>query len=199
MLRGLGALLCCCSILIGRGLADEQGESAMGMRDIVKAIGAHTEMFAEETGYSLPIPMMAEKKLLITRLAYGTRVLPQRGVYIMPPSHSLVADYASGKFIAVEELDVRAAGVKLPPAGDAWMHQAKQFATPQERLAAYERLYDLYDAVLPTFLARRPVDADAKKAVREFHELFRELAEKPLQPYYDALGKEFFTWVEQNK
>jgi len=60
-------------------------------------------------------------------------------------------------------------------------------------------LWKLYDQVLPSFAARRAPDADAKKAIEEFRELFAQLAEKPLQPYYETLGKEFFTWLEQNK
>jgi hypothetical protein len=199
MLRGLGALLIGFLLLSGRGLASDQGDTAMGMREIVKEIGAHTEMFSEETGYSLPIPVVAEKKLLIARLAFGTRVVPQQGVYVMPPSHKLMADYATGKFIAIEELDVRAAGIKLPPAGEAWMHQGPQFATPQERIAAYERLWELCDLVLPPFAARRAPEGEAKKAIKEFRELFDKLAEKPIQPYYEVLGKEFVTWLEQNK
>jgi hypothetical protein len=61
-----------------------------------------------------------------------------------------------------------------------------------------ERLYQLYDLLLPPFAAgQEGPAADLRKLAAEFQSLFARLAEPPLQPYYRFVGQGFFAWLER--
>jgi hypothetical protein len=65
--------------------------------------------------------------------------------------------------------------------------------------AAYGRLLDTYEVLVPiyargeTFLAT----ADVQHAASDFQRFFPIVAHTPLLPYYRALGKDFFTWLDR--
>jgi hypothetical protein len=64
--------------------------------------------------------------------------------------------------------------------------------------AAWQRLMELAETVLPAFIDRAAATSALRAAAREFRDLFDQLAEPPLKPYYRALGPRFFAWLEQS-
>jgi len=69
---------------------------------------------------------------------------------------------------------------------------------PEEFIVQRDRLYHLYDVLMPVYVAGRPkVSEECKQAAVEFKNLFFRLTEPPLRPYYLSEGKDFLTWVDR--
>jgi hypothetical protein len=68
--------------------------------------------------------------------------------------------------------------------------------TPEEYSRWRIRLFELYDFLAAAFVAGEDPRRHARRAV-EFRDVFFRLSEKPLAPYYRAVGRIFFEWVDR--
>lgn len=111
---------------------------------------------------------------------------------IQTPGHVVYARADTGDFIELRAITPRDLGIAQDPG--AWLGDPG--APPDPGKLA--RLMDLYDAALPAFAGGpAAMTASSKRAAIEIKTLFHEIAEPPLAPYYAALGKRFFAWIER--
>ena len=167
----------------------------MKMRAAIRAIGENLTMRVIETRVSLPIPVRRGNDVIVHRLVSTGRVTPQ-GTYLTAPEYIATADYDSGRFLAVERASPAALSVAL--SGNADPYTPPSFGSPQDIIDTYNRFYDLHDVVLPAFRSQGGgVSPAVAAAAREILTLFSRLAEPPNEPYYQALGGEFYAWLRQ--
>lgn len=86
--------------------------------------------------------------------------------------------------------------------GDSMVRAVGRFDDPRQppepwRAPMRERIHDAVDVLLPFFAdGAQALPPEAAKAAREFRDMFPELCEPGLLPYYKAVAKDFFAWVE---
>lgn len=149
---------------------------------------------APENLASLPFPVAGATGLRIAVfLAQATPVDGSAAQRVMPPRHVVYALAMTGAF--VELAAIRPSDFGLDHAADEPLGEVT-FAA--DRISKRERFFDLLDQFLPMLaIGRLPGEPSAKKVTRDLRELFHELAEPPLLPYYRALGGRFLTFLER--
>lgn len=141
----------------------------------------------------LPVPEPGPDGVRIAILFAATEPDPATSALrIQTPGHVLHARAATGDFLELRALTPRDLGIAQDPG--AWLGDPGPPPDP----AKLARLLDLYDAALPAFAGgAAALTASAKRAAIEIRALFPELREPPLAPYYAALGRRFFAWIDR--
>jgi hypothetical protein len=151
-----------------------------------------------ETHQSFPVPVPSAKGLRVAFLYCTSRASPQEGVLLLPPGYLAYLDAASGKF---EELKaVTPAEFGQPHVGNEFIGHYKpaEGTTIEEFSTMARQLFQDYDLLMPAFAAADTnISAEVKRAAAEFRTLFPRVTEAPLQPYYQAVGHEFFAWLSK--
>lgn len=175
------------------------------VQEAVKLMGSHLNMLSLESGMTLPIPAIEDTHLLLRRFVYTKRLVAGEGTYLTPPELVACVDMTRGAFVSVVRVEPNAfAGPNDQSLIEDGAKPAKfdepRFDSPEELLATYRRLYELYDLLLPGFVARgHPASASAEEveAAKEYYTLFQRLREPPLDEFYRRQGGEFFTRIDQ--
>jgi hypothetical protein len=148
--------------------------------------------------YPIPVPGPCGLQVAFLYAVAEVVVAPRRSLAVRSPRYIGFVDAEAGRF---EELRVfHAAEVGLGhleeqllglcPGEDEW--------EAPEVLEREARLYRGYDALLGPFAAGLdPLPVEVKRAAADFAAVFMSLAEAPLMPFYDAVGRTFFRWIER--
>ena len=151
----------------------------------------------ELTHQSLPIPVATPKGLCLTFLFCHAEIEESsKGYQLWPPNHRASMNAETGKF---EELaTVTPSSFNQPHPTDkpigSYPHVAERMEDAFLNLLV--SFYQAYDAVLHAFAGGEPpTSPNARPAAQEFARLFAEVSEKPLLPYYQVIGKDFFRWM----
>ena len=84
----------------------------------------------------------------------------------------------------------------LPP--PPWVHNRPSFESPGEIIPEFERIWTLYDILIPAFFkGNANASTEIKQAAKAFVGYFERHAEKPLMPYYEVFSGGFLRWVGQ--
>lgn len=147
---------------------------------------------------SLPVPVPGEGGVRIAVMLAEAELAGEgapdpAALRIKPPGHVVFAEAWSGAFselCAIGPADLGLANDPAEPLGDA--------ALAADRDAKRARWLELLDAALPGFAGGpAAITADTRRAAGELRALFPEVAEAPLVPYYRALGRRFFAWLDR--
>ena len=141
---------------------------------------------------SYPIPSRREGTLDVLFLYCVARPVFREGLSLLAPSHRGAVSAVDGELQEVAAVEPRALGVSDPPQKILGFWKMPADVTTEEFLARQERLCGLLDHLMPIFAERR--EAPLREAA-SFDELFRQVSEGPLLPYYEAVGIGFFGWL----
>lgn len=133
--------------------------------------------------------------LYAAAFTFPCRLVPPAPTFY-PPSRVLTLDVHTGKILKTTEVEPRDLGPDLPKdqplpdAKHAWGY----------RWDAAQPLFAKRDAIAPSVwqaFARgdKSVDAGLQADALELKRLLRELSQPPLFPYYEGLGRSFFSWI----
>jgi hypothetical protein len=154
------------------------------------------ERVPEQSRQSLPVPAQHDGQLRVAFMYAPTLARPT-GSRMAPPHAVAWLDPASGALAGVVPVSPGDFGqqhdpnefmgeFKLPPGltGDQYQHLC-------------QRLFQLYDALFAAWAPdpSAPGPAVLQGSAREFLQVFGQVSEPPLLPYYHALGTEYFHWV----
>ncbi|MEZ4312217.1 MAG: hypothetical protein R3F14_29665 [Polyangiaceae bacterium] len=147
---------------------------------------------------SLPVPVPG-----VTGLRLGVMLAPTEEDEptgerkLQPPTHVVYGLAYTGAFAEVSAVDAKSLGIPEPAESTDESADPPEPPAPIADLDAKRaRVLELLDATLPLFATARPADA-AKDEARELRDLYQEIAEPPFAPYYRALGKRFFDWIDR--
>jgi hypothetical protein len=174
------------------------GQMFMKTAEWVRLAGVMSNpVVGEPSRQSFPIPVLLPGRLNIVLLYCRPVFRPPHPEKLFPPEYLLTL-HATGEFVELRPVTPREFGQSHKPEEIIGAYALPAGMTSDQVLQATDRLYRLYDLLLPGFYAR-PMSAGQEiiKAAKEFKELFRLLSEAPLQPYYRFLGKDFFNWIDQ--
>ena len=151
---------------------------------------------APEFHQSYPIPVRGTKGLRVGFLfGKGLIVNPGEGLQLMAPEYLAFINVETGAFEEMKAITPGEFG--LPHAEH---EPLGRYLTLPERmvpefLTKQLRFYQACDALLPAFAWQKAIVGEVAKAALEFETLFPQVTEGPWLPYYQAIGKAFFTWL----
>jgi hypothetical protein len=152
----------------------------------------------EQSRQSLPVPVPAreDRPLRVAFMFCPAQALP--GVTRMaPPNQIAWLDPHSGALLGVRPVTPASFGQSHPPREPLGEFRLAQGVTAESYLALRERLFQLYDLLFPIWAgqASAPEQARWGPSARELLQIFGQVGEPPLIPYYYSLGKDFFDWM----
>lgn len=185
-------------LVVNKGAMMPPSEKMMEIKKLIEQARFHpAAAMPTETHQSYPIPLKFGDRLRVAFLYCPSRVSPQFGLQLVAPNYIATLDVESGKF---EEMRAAAPNDFGQPHKEAELigkYPMPEGMNPEQFIAAQAELYRAYDILLPMFAGNAVVPADVKDTARRFKSLFSQIAEPPLLPYYQSVGKEFFAWVER--
>jgi hypothetical protein len=119
------------------------------------------------------------------------------GVQIFPPTHIASFRIDTGTLINMKKVDPAHFSQKDPANEVLGAAQMPKGLTFESFMKLRRELFEAEDRLLAPF--RDGVEGlaeEQKDAARRFRRLFDQLHESVLSPYYEALGNEFFKWLE---
>ena len=165
----------------------------MSMKEAVASIGSHTNMMPRQGGFTLPLVKTEGARTVIYRLIYLKRPIPNEATTITPPQFIASYDLTRGKFLSVARFDLRLPDLPAEP----WKADLPRWDNPREIVPEFERIWKLYDALIPAFEKRHQPGAGdrVKSEAREYLRYFKRHVELPLLPFYEFYSGEFLTFV----
>jgi len=153
---------------------------------------------SSEFQQSYPIPVPHPNGLRLVFLFYKARIVKSgEGLQVKPPTYMADLHADSGEFEQIKAIVPREFGQT---------HDEDEFigtylTLPERRLPEFltkeVRLFQSYDKLLAPFTENRTsLPMELKKFATEFKQLFPQVAEQPLRPYYQVVGKVFFDWLK---
>jgi hypothetical protein len=172
------------------------GKANMKVSEIYQhALPVLAGILSDSTRQGLPLPVRRDGTVRLAVLVAPVVIGTREGTAISVPTHLGEFDLGNGQLIrlrAVKPEDFRQATPSNGRLG--FYHPEISF----ERTAQLrEELFADLDVLIPAFANNQlPPGADAVGAVRRFRQNFQLLREEPLDPYYRAVGAEFFAWLD---
>lgn len=164
----------------------------MSMKEAVQQIGQHANMMPIERGITLPLVKIENNRVIVRRLIYFTRTTLEYGTAITEPQYVASYDLSSNSFLTIKKFEMDVPNLKPPP----WIHNRPAFEKPEDIIPEFERIWTLYDILIPAFVkGDAAVSMEIKQAAKQYVHYFDRHAEKPLSPYYDMFGGDFLRWV----
>jgi hypothetical protein len=145
-----------------------------------------------ERGITLPMVKIENHKVIVRRLIYFTRTTPEYGTAITEPQYVAVFDLTGNTFVALQRFEMDVPNLVSPP----WIHNRPAFDKPEDILPEFERIWVLYDVLIPAFQkGGAGAGEEVRQAAKQYVLYFERHAEKPLLPYYDVFSGDFLRWV----
>jgi len=150
----------------------------------------------EQHRQSLPIPVLRPEGLFILFFYSPALARPKQPTNLWPPEYIMELNVSTGKFKELKSVLSRDFGQTDAPEtmiGTSAMPDGMSF---EEYERKENRLYEVYDILLPHFIAHKDtVGPDVALVAKEFKQLFHIVSDLPSRRYYEATGHKFFRWV----
>ena len=146
---------------------------------------------------SFPVPALRQGQPQVAFMICFRMVLPGPP-QMWPPSKVGWLDPVTGKRIALTK--VSPADFGQTDSTDE-MLEIKPYKYPNinydKSVILAERLFELYDILFAAWAANPSPASQGRlqNQARDFLRIFDQLAEEPLKPYYEALGRDWFGWL----
>ena len=155
----------------------------------------------DETYQSLPIPLAATGRVPRVAFLFGpSRLVYGTGLILTTPTHRAVLDASTGEALSLDRVTPADLGVADVPGKDLGRFGLPKDVSSEDFLKAKEKLFSAYDRVLGPWFAGEAV-SEAGQSIRaaaaELRRAFVVVGEPPLAPYYAAVGKGFFSWINE--
>jgi hypothetical protein len=152
----------------------------------------------DETHFTIPMPVGPPKSRRIGVLACPETLVPDRKLRFLAPDYVIYLSADDGQFLQMKAVEPSDFGQSHQPGeliGGWGVDQLPN--TPDEISQMWKDWIATIDRLLPVYLFERRPTAEDRQTAREFFRLFDIISEVALRPYYRALAKEFFAWLEQ--
>jgi hypothetical protein len=151
---------------------------------------------SEQSRQSLPVPAWHDGRIQVALMYSPSRARPT-GAQMAPPDTVVWLDPTSGGLVAVSAMTLAHFGLDHDPSAPIGEFRLPEGWTADRYLNLRNRLFQLYDLLFAAWAAGRAGRGTRSLhgAAREFLQVFGQVSEPPLLPYYHALGNEYFQWV----
>lgn len=174
-------------------MTEQRFKSAKELMDIADGRSGLPD---DSGGMSFPVPVKSGRELGVAIFFFGTSAAGGK-FRIYPPHHLMELGAASGEVRNFGARTPAQFGVNDAPeqpiaVSDIRPGTGSEYQMKRVRfLEISPRVWALYGA------GSKKLSAEDVTLVREYAALFDAIAKEPLIPYYKAVGKEFFAWLDQ--
>jgi hypothetical protein len=153
------------------------------------------DQVAEQSRQSLPVLRLNAGRLELVFFYSPSQAVPG-AVRMAPPDRLARLDPVSGSLLGLVAVEPATFGLADLPGALLGSFTLSPGIDAPTYLAQRTELFKRYDRLMPSF-ARAPSapDASLRADAREFLRLFAVVSEPPVSAYYEAIGREFLTWV----
>ena len=150
-----------------------------------------------ETAQSYPVPVQSEKGISVAFMYYMKKVAPPADPILSSPRFLMLVNPSDGEILQIKRVKPSNFGIDWPEEKPVGIYKLAPEITVEIFFKKRKQLFALYDKILPLYEnSNTAINSEERKTLAEFYELFNELVEKPLLPYYKALNPDFFPWIE---
>ncbi len=183
----------------GNERGKKMSETWMNIGSLIKKVDTYRNNIPTELARSYPVLIERDGKYLIAFMFYYKKGTPPDPPKVSSPRYLMIVEPVMGELIEFKRVKPSDFGFDWPESKPLGIHKLKAEITMDKFLKMQDELYSLYDSVFAIYVKRHEVRTDEKKnIIFRFQELFNDLVEKPLIPYYRALNPSFFEWLEAN-
>jgi len=166
-------------------------------RELLEIAGdASSKVLSDETAESLPLATKSGSTVRIVILYYKESMRPGEEI-MYPPHHIMIIDAESGKIVSFKPCSPSELGVNksldVPEKGFGLEPQMNS----TEFWRKTDHFLELSQIVWITFALGTIPDSQTVAIIREYYSLFKQIAKKPLLPYYKAIAPDFLNWLSQ--
>lgn len=175
-----------------------QPQSAPALSDLARTYAAQA---LPGLFQSYPMVFRTQAGLRVAIFFYPAAVgKPEDGFEVRPPTYTVTLNAISGRLEEIRACAPIEFHLDHPTDKPLGKYLSPAHRANAEFLTRQAKWYQAYDGLISAFqeAAHRPTRPDAALAA-EFLDLFPQVTEAPLAPYYRAVGKEFFDWLAQAK
>ena len=191
------------TFLIAFGLMAEGNTMEKQITSIAQLVQAvesnpvRCEKMPIELAQSYPVPVHSGNVIMMAFMYFFKRGMPPAPPELSPPRFLVLANPLTGEILEIKQVKPIDFGINWPEEKSVGVYDLPPEKTLELFLQKQKQLFTLYDKILPLYEnSGKAIDSEGKKTLAEFYELFNELVEKPLLPYYKALNPDFFPWIE---
>jgi hypothetical protein len=148
-----------------------------------------------ETHMSLPIPLAGEPPGVVFLFA-PSQLVRDQGLFLYPPSYRALILARDGHFKELRSMTPAEVSLSDDPTKPLGTYGLPPGMTPDEFTTRKERLLTAYDALLPSFFDGGARAEATVQAAKDFRVVFEQISEQVLRPYYHAVGRRFFGWLD---
>lgn len=164
---------------------------ASGMKRAVAEIGQHSNMLPRNRHITLPLIERDGDRILVRRLIYFVRAIPGKGSFMTPPGYVATYNWNEKKFVSLIQLENDPEKIQEQP------FEAPVFASPDEIIPEFEKIWRLYDVLIPRFAGSKPdIDGQTVAAAKLYLTYLARHQEKPLAGHYDKYSGSFIEFVK---
>jgi len=149
----------------------------------------------EQYRQSLPMPVWTQGGVETEFFFAPALARPKRPVDLYPPGFAILLR-GDGSLITLWKVAPPDFGLNHDPGQALGQFGLPDGWTYEDYNRRHAQLLASLDILLPQYAARnsRP-GGETVLAARHFLQLFQEISEPPFSPYYEAIGRDFFTWA----
>jgi hypothetical protein len=166
------------------------------IRDLISVARIHpASALPTETHQSFPIPVAGELPGVIFLYA-PSQLVRGKGLFLYPPGHRALILARDGHFQELRPTTPAELGLSDDPKQPLGTYGLPPNVTPEAFTEQKERLLTAYDHLMPAFFdGGAPAETTARTA-KDFRAVFDQIGERILDPYYRAVGRRFFAWLD---
>ncbi len=157
-----------------------------------------TKNLPNETYQAYPIPVRYASGVNLVFLWGISRAVPGEGRHYISPHWMVAFESRTGEIVIAKHVLPSYFGLTVTPGQFIGTRYWKNESAISNRRELEDHLYRLYDVLIPYFTKKKQVDAPPaiRNEALEFQEIFGRLSQQFLRPYYCAVGRDFYAWVD---
>ena len=186
----------CATLLFGAAAA---GKANMTTSEVYqRALPILAGLLSDSTRQGLPLPVLRDGAIRLAVLVCPVVLGGPDGTVIGVPTHVGEFELGSGELALLRTVVPADFGQSPRPDGVLGTYRPGPELTFQRTGELRQQLFADADAIIPAFArADRNPPPDVAEAARRFEQTFAALQEPPLAPYYRALGRDLFDWIDR--
>ncbi len=151
------------------------------------------------THQSFPIPVRGGRRGLQMYFLYCPAKIedPQKGLSLWSPKYLAILDAYTGQMNEIRKISTGELGPRHSSDQHLGYCRTPGQAMEDEHLLKLANWYQAFDIISPLFVARSyGLTAEEQEVARKLTKLNADLFEPPLNIYYQAVGREYYDWLQ---
>jgi hypothetical protein len=169
------------------------------IRELINTARIHpASALPTETHQSYPIPVHGGAGDLpgVAFLYAPSQLVFGQGLFLYPPGYRALILARDGHFQELRSMTPADVGLSDDPTKPLGTYGLPPGVTRDAFIELKERLLTAYDELMPAFFDGGAPAETTVRTAKDFRAVFDQITERILDPYYRAVGRRFFAWLD---